>query len=392
MFDIGLLKKGSLLKKMLLLKATALSDSLVTLTGTIVSFVANASKAINSLVVTIEPQQDLHGQDAPYPGGGGKNKFDESTVTFGKWTDSSGNVSDAQYGCVSQKIPAKASAYTFKYFGTQPNSVSLCEYASDDTFIRRNHSTGSMAQVTLDASTAYLILQVSCTTTDTLTADILASFKVELSESSTYPDSYSPYSNLCPITGWTGAKVWVKDEYDPTATPTATASFGQTVYGGEYEFVGGVGNSNRAKTLMSDIPDSYFSLAGSGSLRISNPLNTKLAFPNIKLPSTNSVAANVICNIAKVVTTSAISFSSTYDAKFAFASGGAFYLVDTSCSSVDDYLTKYEDAEFIYELDEPTSFSATGQPISTLQGQNNIWSDAGDVAVTIPQNIIVEGT
>jgi hypothetical protein len=36
----------------------------------------------------------------------------------------------------------------------------------------------------------------------------------------------------------------------------------------------------------------------------------------------------------------------------------------------------------VYELATPTTFATTPTEVRTLLGTNNVWSDAGDVAVT----------
>ena len=173
-------------------------------TDDIVSFETEEEKPLNGLIVRMNPVQE--GEGDPYPAGGGVNKFDESTVTFNLWYDSSGNPApSASYGCVSAKIPAKSTAYTLTSFGNSPNTWSILEYASDDSFIKRTHGSGSnQIGVTLDQSTEYIKVQVSCSTENTLTAEILSSYKVLLAEGATAPTAYAPYSNVRPINGWTG--------------------------------------------------------------------------------------------------------------------------------------------------------------------------------------------
>lgn len=47
--------------------------------------------------------------------------------------------------------------------------------------------------------------------------------------------TFSPYSNICPISGRTGSSVTTRNE-DNTETASATISFGTTVYGGQVDF------------------------------------------------------------------------------------------------------------------------------------------------------------
>lgn len=65
MFDTGFPHYWSTIKKLIWLKAAALSESLTTLTGAIVSFIASKAKAINALTVTLEPIQEGSGDPSP---------------------------------------------------------------------------------------------------------------------------------------------------------------------------------------------------------------------------------------------------------------------------------------------------------------------------------------
>ena len=182
-----------------------------TFVGNPLQFNAPKAHTLKSVKASFSPVQDLHGYANPWPAGGNVNKYNEATVTFGKWTASDGTVDDAQYGCISVEIQTDGrTSCRVKPFGSvSPYSYSIIEFASDDSFIRRDHSTSSSGYVfTLAGNTSYIKLQVACQTNETLTAEKLASYMMLLSFEATTPASYSPYSNECPITGWTGANVW----------------------------------------------------------------------------------------------------------------------------------------------------------------------------------------
>ena len=65
-------------------------------------------------------------------------------------------------------------------------------------------------------------------------------FKPMIRLASVSDATFAPYSNICPISGWSEVNVWVKPTYDPTANPTATIQLGQTVYGGTLDVTNGV--------------------------------------------------------------------------------------------------------------------------------------------------------
>lgn len=212
---------------------------------------------VTSCAVSYEPQQDLHGYDSPWPSGGGVNKFDESTVEYGKWISSSGSVSTfAQYGCISVKIPvAGASACGIKC-SSAPYSMSIVEYDSTDAFVTRNHiASNTELSATLGANTSYVIVQFSCGngSSTVMTAEILAGYEAMFYLGSTAPASYSPYSNISPITGWTGAEVNIT---------------GSNIWGGEKmadDMVAAV-NSATNSAKGSDTDGSYVFLRGSSSV------------------------------------------------------------------------------------------------------------------------------
>ena len=165
----------------------------------------------------ILPVQDLHGYDSPWPAGGGVNKFDESTVEFSRWISSSGSVStSAQYGCISAKIPVAGGSACGIKCTSAPYSMSIVEYDSTDTFVTRNHiSSNTELTATLGANTSYVIVQFSCgnDSSTVMTAEILAGYKAMFYLGSTAPASYSPYSNICPISGTDKVTVWTDSKY-----------------------------------------------------------------------------------------------------------------------------------------------------------------------------------
>ena len=174
--------------------------------------------------------------------------------------------------------------------------------------------------------------------------------------------------------------------YNPLSR-SISITIGSTVYSGTIDLISGAGEVTRGKTLFSDISSSYFGLTASGALRISNPAYTAIAFPNIKLPTSTSTPVDAICSMGKAVGSGPIAYRPEYDACFAFANGGAFYLVDTDCSSVDEYLAKYEDAVFVYALATPIPIQLTPQEVNSLAGDNTMWSNANQpITVSYRQN------
>lgn len=188
--------------------------------GSIITITDGAENTpLKSAVVNIEPVQDLHGYDSPWPAGGGLNKLPSpatATKTANGITISvnngvysiSGTASsqaeiifdlpssvtyDNTYKCafLNDAVSSGITVYwrngntngTSMGFGGGTNRVA--EYSSSGTFnkVRFIVSSGTAITGTLHTS------PVLCLKTDAT------------------PTTFSPYSNICPISGWSEVKV-----------------------------------------------------------------------------------------------------------------------------------------------------------------------------------------
>ena len=160
-------------------KAPVITD---TATGAIASFPDGSDGLpLKYLVASIEPVQDLHGYDSPWPGGGGKNKWSLGDITE--------NASGTPF-----ELPA--GTYTFSC----TPSVSTALFA-----VRFFYADDTSKLVGVSSSNNF-------TQTVTFTADVVkvnrsatggTATNVQL-ESGSSKTTFAPYSNICPISGWTG--------------------------------------------------------------------------------------------------------------------------------------------------------------------------------------------
>ena len=207
---------------------------------------------LNSLKVSVEAKQDLHGYDKPWVGGAGKNKF------------SSGNMHDTTLNNVSftlnddgsVKVNGTASATTSVYFFGGSSTYEDIKIPSGDYIVSggtenvcfylvrmRNGETESLqvyrtekALNIQDGDTFRVFLRVANGAT---ASNEVAKPMIRLA-TETDP-TFAPYSNICPISGWDEAKVSDVDDVDnPTVTQTTTIALGQTIYGAEVDVVNGV--------------------------------------------------------------------------------------------------------------------------------------------------------
>lgn len=174
--------------------------------GTIASFEDGANDIpVKDLKISIEPVQDLHGYDNPWPAGGGKNLFDENgTYQANTTINNQGEiVSDTTSGLnpklYDQHVPVSASTqYTISSKSATALFIRVVEYTSNGTFIKRNLTTQAInpsATFTTDSTASYVIISPD---------ETVSSIQLEQGSIAT---SYAPYSNICPITGFTQAKI-----------------------------------------------------------------------------------------------------------------------------------------------------------------------------------------
>lgn len=203
-----------------LAKETDVAPVIVTsASGAIASFADGAEMPVKDCVVNIEPVQDLHGYDDPYPAGGGKNKL----PLMSEYTLSNNGVScKVSRGVITLSGTSTAQArFELPLDSTvdlspSTNKIAFCNsFASNSCtvyFVRDNtnvHYWG-MASVNRVASgwtdsgnenvnKIIVVVEASTSVNGTISPMLVALTETDL--------NYSPYSNVCPITGWTGVNV-----------------------------------------------------------------------------------------------------------------------------------------------------------------------------------------
>lgn len=159
------------------------------------------AKAALSVLVSIEPIQDLHGYDHPWPAGGGVNKLDAAYSE--SITQSKTFVFDA---------PLPVGAYTFSFQSSDTSS----QVTSYQLGIYKD-TTGSYVFYDVYPSSK----KKTFTTSETCSKIVLYSnnaysesvgfttvFSGLMIESGSSASSWEPYENICPISGRTGLSVY----------------------------------------------------------------------------------------------------------------------------------------------------------------------------------------
>ena len=227
-----------------------------TASGDIVSFTDGADgMPLSSCVVQIDPVQDLHGQDAPYPAGGGKNLCVPSqNATFGQVTTSTDSLGvttitgtasqgGGRLNLCSPSFTLPAGTYTLSHNGTGTWGYALVVSVAGGSSLTECKNSTQYNTFTLNEATT-VVCGISIETGVTYNGTVSPQIETGSSKS-----SYAPYSNICPISGHT----------ETTVTRTGVNLFGGSAF--KAALLGITGASEG-----SDSDGSYVTFAGSAAI------------------------------------------------------------------------------------------------------------------------------
>lgn len=342
----------------------------------LVSFETSRAKLVKSLLIALQPIQDLHGYDAPWPAGGGRNLMDthtDSTETGSRHgldyslsndVFSVSGLTEQNYCSIALSslglpdITLPAGTYRLYVFNKTGN------YTPRITTINYSKYIYTSADTVLEEETTFTYLMSTDLGTGT---QIDGSFKLMVVDTSTgVPTIWSPYSNICPITGFTGANIYVsptQNQADATVYNVNWTSEAGTVYGGTVDVVTGKLTVDWASVDLTT--GMMGGVAGSGYVFYKLLENAKTV-PNSQIAPVRSEAYVPIRFNAIASNANCISIRDN----------GVIY-VNTGGEDVQPI------GKAVYELATPIEYTLTPQEVQTLVGQNNVWSDAGDVTVKV---------
>jgi len=353
-----------------------------TASGAVASFPDGADDLPMGVVVDIDPVQDLHGFDNPWPGGGGKNKFDEQFrqgsaldlsntarvvasksiyVEQGKtYTFSASNYSAFNYVINSAQADSLPISGSYNYCG-----------AGLDWLARTNTFTAT--------NSGYVFVCVRKPDNSDIVPSDVANVKMQFEESST-ATSYDPYSNICPISGRTGAKV------------TRT---GRNVWDGESE-TGYIDMSNGEERASQDSHRTgYIRIAPSRLYCFANPNTTsgiRLAFYDKWKRFISSIAN------ASAVPQTFTSPSNAMYARFYWANieNACLSLSSSKNGQTEPYTGVTHEISFSTEvyggkLNVETGECVVDRAVVTLNGMER-WTAHGDQGYWIAQNNMKKST
>ena len=111
--------------------------------------------------------------------------------------------------------------------------------------------------------------------------------------------------------------------------------------------------------------------------------------PNMKVPTTYEERQQGIRSSIYPVS-HIVSINTNMDDKSMLRYGGFIYIRDTSYTDVTSFTAAVSGVQLVYELATPSDFQREPQPVSTLEGENNIWSNAGTVTAYVPADDLID--
>ena len=191
------------------------ADVTKTASGNPIEITDGANAPLVKCVTAIQGNQDLHGYDKPWVGGAGKNKWNEDYTGINANTIKyiSLYVGDGTF-TMSTNLPPKGNADNLFFLTGQASSgASTTDNGVDSTKSRTITSTNGYVTV------AYRLVNDDQSYNP-------ANYKTMVEYGST-ATAYEPYSNICPISGYSsvGVNVAGKNLFDKDATPYQSGKY-----------------------------------------------------------------------------------------------------------------------------------------------------------------------
>ena len=163
--------------------------------------------------------------------------------------------------------------------------------------------------------------------------------------------------------------------YEPYVGTTYPIPLGQTVYGGYVDVVTGEVWANKKYVDMGAVE------------WISTILNGEMAFYNYRsftdiAPCPNNQTTELIAEVFRPVTANYLYANKNGTGIISVNSAKAVQLRDTRASTVSELVQLLDGVICVYPLATPVLVTTlTPTQIELLQGENNLWSDAGDISI-----------
>ena len=351
-------------------------------------FLENRIKNLDSLSATITPIQNLNGYDHPWPAGGGVNLFPDALPAnaFAGSISSAGVIGTAtnsqifyfpceqntDYTCTKN---AKASWTGLAFSNTEPQIGDTVDY--------RGSMSNRLKWTQNSGNNTYIVCVVGSVSAFN---ELVTTAEAMIVKGST-EQPYSPYSNICPITGLTGLSVYVspsQDVADATTYAVDWTSDAGTVYGGTLDVVTGVLTVDR---VIADLGDNNWVVHSSGNVYAENFVLDWVA--------NRSAISSQYVHVADVVGVSSVTQNGTF--AFQNTSGGIRTRIIIKDDSFIGYTAEQVKSalagvQVVYELATPITYQLTPYQVAMLYGTNNVWNNSADTTLTYAKNTGTQAT
>ena len=391
-----------------------------TVSGAVATFPDGAGNVpVKSLVVNIDPAQDLHGYDSPWPAGGGTNLIPmtlqgiKDANTSGTWAgnvytrngvDFTINTNDVgDVTTIAVNGTATSDSYLLLFSGTI--NLPAGDYAS----LISDSAVNVSMQLRIGSSSGSDVMGGATTTNRTTTVsestNIIGRLRVvdgnTVDSATVYPmlsqqsdalsaDDYEPYSNVCPISGWTGVTVSHSgaDTSSPETISISRQDEAGTVYGGTLDVLSGVLTVDKIALSFSG------GAVSDGTYGYQNAPLYHVEIPNydtvrIKRASASASLASLLSNYFLMTTGSSAQYMKNNEIRTEGASVPQYlYFRWDAAADVTAINTAFSSTPLVVvaELATSATYQLTPHEVNTLLGDNNIWADTGDTAVEYRQD------
>lgn len=316
-----------------------------TVSGDVVSFPDGADGIpVKAFTGSIIPQQNLNGQSAPYPAGGGKNKVDADTA-YASYKTAANNyqTTASNFNTINITIPDSlvGTACTFSAYLSPNASTSnfrVQVQTGGSTYDGNTIAGGSSgySSVTFTPASGFSIAKLTYGSGGGQTATV-KDVQLEIGSSRT---AWTPYANICPISGWTGANIYrIKMEQGSYSAESGNIDVSTRIRSnGWIKQTGGAITVTLSPSNYEWIVFNADSADGANAASIGGWSNSgatgtvlkqyiKIIVRNKTNPSADITPADVVAKIDGIDPTVAITFGSTVYAGTLTALGGGLWKI-----------------------------------------------------------------
>lgn len=307
----------------------------------------------------------MHGYTKPWPAGGGSNIWDEEWE-LGYYDASGAPQSSNQNIRCKNYIPVSAGA---TYYMVRPSGVNIyiCQYDENKQFVG-SRSDGAGTTFTARSDAKYIRFNLASGYGTTYGNDVAINYPATVT-------TYSPYANICPITGragitvYKGSAVGVVDVYSVEFT---TAPDG-VVYGGYVDLAKGTLTATKVLRKI-NYCDGVFGATNYGYavyVTLSNRTANTDTTSNMFQKSTQTYTAAPLYSYPT---------SSGANTTWTFILPSTV----TSKAEANAWLTALDPPLVVTEnLATPVTYEIPKEKIKTMLGLNNFWTDDANDTIAV---------